>query len=411
MTFHEPRSHAAARTSPSAGPRLQVAPPRSRRVLITGVGRFWGAHLARQLERDHGLEFVAAIDTREPDGDFGRAEIIRGDIRNPAIARLIDVTRVDTVVHTQIFGANRPGESSRLLHDMNVIGTMNLLAACASSPHVRKVIIRSSTSIYGASPRDPAFFTEDMESRSTLRDQYSRDIAEVEAYARDYQQRAPHSCVTILRFANSIGESVDTAFTRYLAAQVVPTLAGFNPRLQFIMDSDAVAALAHAVRVWKPGVYNVAGPGAITLWKFLRLAGRIPMPLVPPMLDPLLSMLERTGALYVPSRYDRTLKYGRGVSTRRMIDEFGFIPEYTTREAAERYANFIRMRRYTDRDDAPLFERELLEYVQRKMQQMPSLNADVFARFASRMELADDEDGADDPSLDEPAHDETFDVE
>lgn len=411
MTFHEPRAHSGSRTAPSGGPRLQVAPPRSRRVLITGVGRFWGAHLARQLERDHALEFVAAIDTKEPEGDFGRAEIIRGDIRNPAISRLIDVTRVDTVVHTQIFGANRPGESSRMLHDMNVIGTMNLLAACASSPHVRKVIIRSSTSIYGASPRDPAFFTEDMEAKSSLRDQYSRDIAEVESYARDYQHRAPHSCVTILRFANSVGEAVDTAFTRYLASQVVPTHAGFNPRLQFIMDSDAVAALAHGVRVWKPGVFNVAGPGAITLWKFLRLAGRIPMPLIPPMLSPVLGMLERTGALYVPARYDRTLKYGRGVSTRKMIDDLGFVPEYTTREAAERYANYIRLRRYQDRDDVPLFEHELLEYVQRKMQQMPSLNADVFARFASRMELADDEDAVDDPSLDEPSSDDVFETE
>jgi UDP-glucose 4-epimerase len=263
MTFQDASSLAA--NAQSKGGRMPVAPPRSRRVLITGAGRFWGAHLARQLERDHALEFVCALDTREPEGDFGRTEVVRGDIRNPAISRLIDVTRGDTVVHTQIFGADRPGESRRMLHDMNVIGTMNLLAACASSPHVRKVIIRSSTAIYGASPRDPAFFTEDMEAKSSLRDQYSRDIAEVEAYARDYAQRAPHACVTILRFANSIGESVDTAFTRYISGQVVPTMAGFNPRLQFIMDSDAVNALAHGVRVWKPGVFNVAGPGAITL--------------------------------------------------------------------------------------------------------------------------------------------------
>jgi len=273
---------------------------------------------------------------------------------------------------------------------MNVIGTMNLLAACASSPHVRKVVIRSSTAIYGAGPRDPSFFTEDMEARSTLRDQYSRDVAEVEAYARDYAERAPHACVTILRYANSIGEAVDTAFTRYLASQLVPTHAGFNPRLQFIMDSDAVDSLAHAVRVWKPGVFNIAGPGAITLWKFLRMAGRIPVPLIPPVLGPVLGLLERSGTLYVPSRYDRTLKYGRGVSTRRMIDEFGFVPEYTTREAAENYASFLRVRRYHENEDAPLFDRELLDYVQRKMQQMPSLNADVFARFAPARVATDD---------------------
>lgn len=362
-----------------------MAPPRSKRVLITGVGRFWGANLARQLERDHGLDFVCGIDTRDPLGEFGRTEVVKGDIRNPAVSRLINVTRVDTVVHTQIFGADRPGESGRTLHDMNVIGTMNLLAACAASPFVRKVVIRSSTAIYGASPRDPSFFTEDMEAKAPLRDTYSRDIREVETYARDFAERAPHAAVTILRFANSIGENVDTAFTRYLSSQVVPTLAGYNPRLQFIQDSDAVDALAHAVRAWKPGTFNVAGPGTVTLAKFLRMAGRINVPVIPPMMGPLMGLLERADLLYVPSRYDRTLKFGRGVSTDRMIEDFGFTPEYTTREAAEQFAAWIRTRRYHEGGDAYL-DRELLDYVQRKMHQLPSLDAGLFGRLSPRFD-------------------------
>jgi UDP-glucose 4-epimerase len=372
---------------PSApDPSSSIAPPRSKRVLITGVGRFWGANLARQLERDHALDFVCGIDTRDPLGEFGRTELVKGDIRNPSISRLLNVTRVDTVVHTQVFGADRPGESGRTLHDMNVIGTMNLLAACAASPFVRKVVIRSSTAIYGASPKDPAFFTEDMEAKAPLRDTYSRDIHEVETYARDFAERAPHAGVTILRFANSIGENVDTAFTRYLSAQVVPTHAGHNPRLQFIQDTDAVDALAHAVRTWHPGVFNVAGPGTITLSKFLRMAGRVQVPLIPPALGPVLGLMERLGVLYVQSRYDRTLKYGRGVSTDRMIDDFGFVPEYTTREAAEQFAAYIRTRRYHEGADAHL-DRELLDYVQRKMQQMPSLDAGLLGRFTPRFDV------------------------
>ena len=360
------------------------APPRSKRVLITGVGRFWGAQLERQLEKDHSLDFLAAIDTRDPDGgaEFGRTEIVRGDIRNPAISRLLNVTRVDTVVHTQIFGANHPGESSRLLHDMNVIGTMNLLAACAASPYVRKVIIRSSSAIYGSGSHDPGFFTEDMESKSPLRDQWARDVAEVEAYARDFQHRAPHAAVTVLRFTNSIGESVETPLTKYLSSQVVPTWAGYNPRLQFITDTDAVAALAHAVRVWKPGVFNIAGPGTVTLWKFLRSAGRIPLPILPPVMGPALTIMSRLGSLYVPSRYNDFLKFGRGIDTSRMQDDFGFRPEFTTREAAESYAAYIRVRRYHENADEPMFDRELLEYVQRKMHQMPAISADVLSRLA-----------------------------
>ncbi|MEO6867718.1 MAG: NAD-dependent epimerase/dehydratase family protein [Gaiellales bacterium] len=389
-----PPGPSSRNTPPDAS--LSVAPPRSKRVLITGIGRFWGANLARQLERDHGLDFVCGIDTSEAAGEFARTEIVKGDIRNPAISRLLNVTRVDTVVHTQVFGADRPDESARTLHDVNVIGTMNLLAACAASPFIRKVVIRSSTAIYGASPRDPAFFTEDMEARAPLRDTYSRDIAEVEAYARDFAERAPHAAVTILRFANSIGEQVDTAFTRYLSSQIVPTHAGHNPRLQFIYDSDAVDALAHGVRNWRPGTFNVAGPGAITLVKFLRMAGRIPAPLIPPMLGPVLRVFERAGLLYAQSRYDRTLKYGRGVSTDKMIDEFGFVPEYDTRQAAELFANWIRTRRYHEGSDEHI-DRELLEYVQRKMHQMPSLDSALFGRIAPRFDpsRADRRRGAD----------------
>ena len=378
------------RKASATDPSLSVTPPRSRRVLITGVGRFWGA----------ALDFVCGIDTRDPLGEFGRTEVVKGDIRNPAVSRLINVTRVDTVVHTQIFGADRPGESGRTLHDMNVIGTMNLLAACAASPFVRKVVIRSSTAIYGASPRDPAFFTEDMEAKAPLRDTYSRDIREVETYARDFAERAPHAAVTILRFANSIGENVDTAFTRYISSQIVPTLAGYNPRLQFIQDSDAVDALAHAVRTWKPGTFNVAGPGAITLSKFLRMAGRIQVPLIPPMMGPIMGLLERAGQLYVPSRYDRTLKYGRGVSTDRMIEDFGFVPEYDTRQAAEQYAAWIRTRRYHEGGDAYL-DRELLDYVQRKMHQMPSLDAGLFGRIAPRFDPDRADRAKGDPKLED----------
>ena len=51
----------------------------------------------------------------------------------------------------------------RAAHENNVIGTMNILAACAGpdSP-VRKVVFKSSAHYYGCERDDPAFFTEAM---------------------------------------------------------------------------------------------------------------------------------------------------------------------------------------------------------------------------------------------------------
>ena len=46
------------------------------------------------------------------------------------------------------------------MKEHNIIGTMQLLAACQQAPGLRKLVVRSSTAAYGASFRDPAVFTE-----------------------------------------------------------------------------------------------------------------------------------------------------------------------------------------------------------------------------------------------------------
>ena len=48
------------------------------------------------------------------------------------------------------------------MKEINVIGTMQLLAACQKAESFAKLVVQSSVSVYGASPRDPAKFTEDL---------------------------------------------------------------------------------------------------------------------------------------------------------------------------------------------------------------------------------------------------------
>ena len=51
------------------------------------------------------------------------------------------------------------------MKELNVIGTMQLLAACQKAPGLQQLVVKSTTTVYGASSRDPAMFTEDMEPR------------------------------------------------------------------------------------------------------------------------------------------------------------------------------------------------------------------------------------------------------
>ena len=94
------------------------------------------------------------------------------------------------------------------MKEINVIGTMQLLAACQKAPSVRKLVVKSSTAVYGSSPQDPAMFTEDLEPNALARSGYAKDSVEVEGYVRGFARRRPDVAVTTLRFANFVGPKV-----------------------------------------------------------------------------------------------------------------------------------------------------------------------------------------------------------
>ena len=119
-------------------------------VLVTGVSTDLGGRLARSLTTDHDVERVIGVDVVPPPHDIGRAEFVRADIRNPVIAKVIVREQVDTVVHMSILGdAEASGRTSA--KELNVIGTMQLLAGCQQAPDLRHLVVKSSTAVYGAS--------------------------------------------------------------------------------------------------------------------------------------------------------------------------------------------------------------------------------------------------------------------
>ena len=164
-----------------------------RRVLITGVGSVIGGSRARRLERDPEVEHVVGLDDRPPCVSLERTEVIEADIRNPVIGRLIPQTRVDTVVHKQIVRRPGPGMSVRQMHDVNVIGSLQLLAACEKAETIRAIVIRGSAGIYGAEPGAPQFFTEEMTRLYPLRTRFQRDVAEIENYFETSRAAGPTS--------------------------------------------------------------------------------------------------------------------------------------------------------------------------------------------------------------------------
>lgn len=326
-------------------------------VLVTGVARYLGARFAKLLGDDPAIDKVVGIDVIPPSYDIGRCEFVRADIRNPVIGKVIAKYDADTVVHMNVLSTPRDAGGRVPQKEINVIGTMQLLAACQKSSSVRKLVVKSSTTVYGASPRDPAMFTEDMAPKEHPRSGYAKDSIEVEGYVRGFSRRRPDVGVSILRFANFIGPTVRTPLTEYFTLPIAPVVLGHDARLQFIHEDDGLAALRLATVEDRPGIVNVAGDGILMLSQAVRRAGRPSIPLPGITASTVGSWLRRAQVASFSPEQVQFLTYGRGVDTTRMRAELGFHPKHTT-EAA--YDSFVAARcrdGLLDRDRIRLVER------------------------------------------------------
>jgi UDP-glucose 4-epimerase len=316
-----------------------------RRVLITGIGNAVGAGLARLLESDPDVEYVAGLDTRKPPLPLERTDFIEADIRNPVLSRLIPQAQVDTVVHNQIVRQAGAGMSPRQAHDINVIGSLQLLSACEQSDTIRTIVIRGSAGIYGSEPTAPQFFDERMARLYPLRTRFQRDVGEIENYFETYSRRHPNVVCTMLRYQLSIGPGASTQITRYLSLPVLPTYLGFDPRLQFVHEDDALEALLAAVGNPVRGAVNVAGPGTIGLTRMVRMARKPTLPLPSSLFGPAVDSGRRLGLPEFSDDFRRLLRYGRAVDTTRLTEEIGFRPRHTTEAAVADYVEKLSGRR------------------------------------------------------------------
>jgi UDP-glucose 4-epimerase len=307
-------------------------------VLVTGVAGDLGRRFVAQLSRAPGVERAIGVDVVPPRGDLGGAHFVRADIRNPVIAKVIVRERVDTVVHASVVATPAAAGGRTSMKELNVIGTMQLLAACQQAPDLRKIVVKSSASVYGASNRDPAMFTEGMSAKRQPRSGYAKDVAEVESYVRGFARRRPDVDVTTLRMANVLGPTITSAMTGYFRLPVIPTVLGFNPRLQFLHEQDALDVLQHATGSEVTGTYNVAGDDIITLSQAVRRLGRPTVPLPSFAVSSFGSAIRQTRVADFSPEQVAFLTYGRGLDTTRMRSQLGFEPKYSSPETFADFA-------------------------------------------------------------------------
>ena len=340
------------------------------RILITGVSRHLPGRLAQRLEQDPDVEHIVGVDVEEPEVDLERTEYVRADVRNPLILKTIQASEADTVVHLSVITTPTRVGGRLNMKDINVIGSMQLFAACQKVPEVKKLIMKSSTAVYGSSPLDPAVFTEDMSARAAPVG-YAKDSIEIEEYARDFGRRRKDVTLTILRFANFMGSGIETTLTRYFSLPAIPSPFGYDPRLQFIHEDDALEVLYRAVRQDHKGIFNVAADGVLYLSQAIRMCGKVPFKVLYPFGMPLAALIRRLGLVDFPTDQIDYLVYGRVADNERLKSIFGYTPRFTTREALEEFIAGQRFRRLFTPEQATEWEQNVYDLLQRGRRDRP----------------------------------------
>ena len=292
-------------------------------VLVTGISGNLGRTVAKLL---HTQARVVGIDRRPFVGRPKDVEHVQVDLRKRKAEDVFKTTQVSAIIHLGIM--HDPRMSAEDHHSFNVLGTTRVLE-CAARFGVKKVVLLSSASVYGPSPDNSSFLTEDAPLMAASRFLSVHDLIEVDMLGTGFFWRHPEIETVVLRPVHIVGPTIKNAPSNFLRLERPWMLAGFDPMVQLIHVEDAARALVEALRPGKKGIYNVVGPGEVPLSTVLRELGRRPRVMPHFVARPLLSRLFRYRvAEYPPEELDH-IQFLCMVDGRRWADETGWQPRFT----------------------------------------------------------------------------------
>ncbi|UCF86198.1 MAG: SDR family oxidoreductase [Desulfobacteraceae bacterium] len=308
-------------------------------VLVTGAGGYIGRQLMEALAEDRrDLKAVVAADVREitPDERLKGIDYVTADIRS---SELIDIFRrfyIDTVVHLATIVTPDRKSNREFEYSVDVLGTENVLNACLES-QVKKLIIASSGGAYGYYPDNPEWLDENDALRGNPEFAYSYHKKMVEEMLARYRKMHPELKQLVLRPGTVLGATVNNQITALFQKPFVIGLMGAASPFVFIWDQDVVGCILKGIFSDATGIYNLAGDGVMTMKEIAGLMGKPFVPLPAGLVRTTLWMLRKLGfSRYGPEQVN-FLRYRPVLSNRRLKEEYGYIPQKTTREVFEYY--------------------------------------------------------------------------
>lgn len=307
-----------------------------KRVAITGVSGYLGTRLAGLLEKDEGISKIIGIDIRPPTASFSKLEFYALDINDP-LDQILKLHEVDVLIHL-VFMVD-PIHDSKRMHRINVEGTKNVLNA-SEAAGVKRILMASSATAYGAHPDNPECFTEEDPLRGNLDYPYAHDKVLMEKLCHDYQQKHSECDMIIFRPAVIMGPHVNNFISRYMLKPIVFGIKGFDPLMQFVHEDDIAQIFYRFVREGGRGIYNIGADTPLKLSEIAKHFKRRLVNLPPFLVYPLTEaawMFRLTPLAEAPSALLNFIRYPWVVDNRRLRREIGYQYQYSTAQALDAF--------------------------------------------------------------------------
>jgi UDP-glucose 4-epimerase len=299
------------------------------RVLVPGAS----GRLAREVVREllaRGHE-VAGIDARPwPDAPQGVTVHVL-DVRKRAAEDVFRRFMPEAVIHMATVTHLR--EKSEDRYRINLGGTRAVFDY-ANAHGAKVVVFVGRHTFYGASADAPLYHTEDEPPMAANTFPELADLVAADLYACTALWRLPHIKTSVLRVCYTLGPSRHGTLAAFLRFRRVPTVLGFDPLFQFMLDEDVARAIVTGLEAKLHGVYNVAGPPPLPLSTIIRGIGHQPVPIPEPLLR---FAFGRFGLPQLTSGAIAHLKYPVVVDASSFRAATGFRHRFDERETIESF--------------------------------------------------------------------------
>lgn len=299
-----------------------------RTVAVTGANGLLGTRLVESLRRRGDVERVLALDLEVPGASAPGVDARVVDVRDPGIGEVL--AGVDALVHLAF--VVQPIRDEQAMHDVNVEGSRNVLRAAAEAG-VRRLVVLSSATAYGAHPDNDVPLREDAPLRGNPELAYARHKVEVEQWLWPWAEGLADTSVAALRPSIVTGPGLDNVITRLLETPPFVTIRGHRPPLQFTHVEDVVAAIELLLDDESlTGAFNCAAEGWLSHDEFLSIVGVRTVDLPLEVAHQLAHRLWGLGVSPVPPGYLHYAMHPWVVAVDRLV-EAGWRPRHSNRDA------------------------------------------------------------------------------